>query len=351
MRKPILTISDIQFHAYKQYSRLVGGRNSRLLDIQGAWEYAIDAAVSNDCGVILIPGDVFEIRGALKPSVFNQVTALMQDAIDRGFEIVAIPGNHDMEHYEGGDTAIDTWSFLSPNITMENRCTVLKSADIIERGGYRIAGIPYIHDIEKFKKTFLDISESDPDVTMIHQGVDDFDATGILKTGITAQWLADNNQGIILCGHYHDAKRLGRVVNVGALVQHRHSDEGQERGAWVIPNVQDPDKIEFYPIQGPRFITVDSKAAINGNCKDSFVRVKAKNMKEAEKLKKLAADAGALGVSVQIEREFVTAHDKTVQLSTPRNMLGEYLDIVPKFGPKKAEILNLFDKVCLGRQA
>jgi len=87
---------------------------------------------------------------------------------------------------------------------------------------------------------------------MIHQGIDNFDPTGVLKTGLTAKWLEDHSQALILCGHYHNMMQAGRVINVGALVQHRASDEGQQRGCWVIGNAKDVASATFHSIEGPR---------------------------------------------------------------------------------------------------
>lgn len=351
MKRPILAISDPQFHSYKAHSKVVGGANSRLVEIQTAWERAIEIGKRFDCGLIAVPGDVFEVRGALKPSVFNHVTQDIAATLEAGFDMVAIPGNHDMEHYVAGDSAIDTWSLLRGNPSKGSRCEIITKPGVVEIAGYKVLGIPYINDTARFKDVFRQLNqEGDPDVILIHQGIDDFDPTGSITTGLSVKWLEEESKALILAGHYHNVMRSGRVINVGALVQHRASDEGQRRGCWVIEDVEHPGDAVFHPIDGPRFLTVTGKNGINGGCKDAFVVVKAKSIKDGEKLKKLAEDAGAASVTVQVEKVFVPAHTQTIQISTPHKMLGDYLDIAPHMTPHKGDIMNLFQKVCIGAQ-
>lgn len=350
MRPPILVISDVQFHNFKQHSTTVGGVNSRLLQQIGAWEDAIEIGLGAGCKMLVIPGDVFEIRGQIKPSVFNRVTQLIFEALHKGLDVVSIPGNHDMEHFEAGESAIDTWDLLYVERfggTPQRDSAVVREPRVIVMGGYRIAGIPYIHNVEKFKEVFKEIGGQEPEITLIHQGVDDFDNTGTLTTGLTAKWLEDHCPGRIICGHYHFPMNKGRVLNPGALVQHRFSDEGSARGCWVV--YDSLDEPEFHRIKSPEFVTWRDHGATHlPKAENNFVRVITKSVREGEKIRKTAMDAGALSVIVQVEKEFKTAHEKTVAMGKPREMLGEYLDLEAKFNPHKAAILGLFDKVCLG---
>lgn len=346
MKTPVLVISDIQFHAYKAHSRLINGVNSRLLDQMDAWRQAVSLGRERGCRLLLVPGDVFEVRGSIKPSIFNRVTTLIVETLKQGFDIAVIPGNHDMEHLEAGESAVDSWDHLS--VGSEARaCKVFKAPGAADFGGYRVLGIPYMHDVEAFKETFKRISASEsPDITMIHQGLDNFNTHDASpRTGLTAEWLEDNNTGIIVCGHYHwpGISTGGRVVNVGALVQHRFSDEGSERGCWVLES----DGFKFFGIESPRFITVTRARRIGRECRGSIVRIRASSVREAERLRKKVEEAGALSVTVEIEKEFTSAHEKTVAITSPRAMLGEYLDIMEKYKHRKEDILKLFDRICL----
>ncbi len=160
-----------------------------------------------------------------------------------------------------------------------------------------------------------------------------------------AKWLEENCHGLIVCGHYHAPGQTGRVINVGALVQHNFGDEGSERGFWVLEDSTGGAKSNFLRSTHPEFVTWNGKT--RPDPKGNFVRVKARNLKEADKQRQKATDLGALSVVVEIEKEFKTAHEKTIELSTPRKMLIDYLEIVDKHDHRKEAIIDLFDRVCL----
>jgi len=348
MKPPVLVVSDIQFHTYKAHSKLIDGVNSRLLDQINAWRQAVAVGLQEGCRLFLIPGDVFEVRGNIKPSVFNRVTALLMETMAQGFDVGIIAGNHDMEHFEAGESAIDSWSYLRTGSGADfKECTVFKRPGLHELGGYKVLGIPYIHDTDTFRETFKRLSELTlPEITMIHQGVDNFNSDGAYPvTGLTAEWLEAHNPGIILCGHYHrpGLSQGGRVVNVGALVQHRFSDEGSDRGCWIVSE----ESKRFVKIESPLFVTVNSRTHIGPDCRGAFVRIRATSSKEAETLRKQAEEEGALSVVVEIEKEFKTAHDKTISMTSPRKMLAEYLEMIEKYKDRKTKIIDLFDRVCL----
>jgi DNA repair exonuclease SbcCD nuclease subunit len=347
MRSPVLVVSDIHFHAFKQHSKLIDGVNSRLLDQIRAWRQAVELGQARGCSLMLIAGDVFEVRGSIKPSVFNRVTSLVMETLARGFDIGVVPGNHDMESFGAGESATDSWDYLKDSLS-SRRCKVFKAPELVRMGGYKILGIPYCHDVKDFKETFGRLGRTlSPDITVIHQGLDNFNTdSSYPATGITAEWLEENNPGVILSGHYHNPGRSvgGRVINVGGLVQHRFSDEGRARGCWIISE----NSFEFITLDSPRFITIDASQTrrrlddLYGN----FVRIRAGKPGEAEDLRRRVEAAGALSVVVEIEREFKSAHERTVSLGAPREMLSEYLDIADRYKNRKDAILSLFDRIC-----
>lgn len=342
----ILALSDPHFHAFKQHAHLVGGINSRFLDQVAAWSQALKIASDEGCRVIAIPGDLFDIRGSIKPSIYNPVTKLIQEAIDEDFEIVVIPGNHDMEHFENGESAVDSWDMISCNLETGSSCHVLKGAEFVEVAGLKIGGIPYKPDTEVFKAEFLKLAAGAPDVILIHQGIDDFNDGTYPATGLSEVWLLDNFKGWTLCGHYHNPKwRKGsRVINVGALLQHRVNDEGSICGCWTLTaNGSEPD---FHAVVSPQFVTLDTTCKDWSKARGAFVRIKAKGVKEADKLRDKARAAGAASVVVMIEREFVSSHETPVKIATPREMLSQYLDMNPKYAGRAKAILEMYDKVC-----
>lgn len=346
----VVVISDPHFHAFRQHSRIEDGVNTRLLDQLGVLTQVVDAAAVKGCSTMLICGDVFEVQGVIKPSVFNAVTgSVYQILVDYGLDIVAIPGNHDLETYNGSETAICSWDVLTSGDKSPATVKVIRSPGWVQRNGWKILGIPYMKNNEEFKEVFAKMSmDNEPDITMIHQGVDDFAGPNLPETGITARFLEKNNNGWVFCGHYHNPRCRGRIVSVGAPIHHRADDEGSQRGYWIL---KQDGTLQFFETEFPRFVTLTETdlGSHKEEClKGNYVRIKAKSAKAGQKLKELAMKKGALSVgSVEIERTFTTAHEKTVTLSSPRAMLSEYLDIVGKDAGQKGRVMELFDRLCM----
>jgi len=352
MKSNMLVISDFHFHNYKQHSTQINGVNSRFLDVRDVWQEAIEIAKDNDCDVICICGDVFHVRGHLRPSVFNRVFDLFVEAAAEGFRFALIPGNHDMENYNGGATAIDALGHIEEQHGAKS-VFVLKERGA-HVGGWRILGIPYYHKTEDFKQAYeAQLSVGKADIILIHQGIDTFcSASGIPDTGLTAEYLAEKAPGAwIFAGHYHDPKQIAgstvqQVVNVGAPLQHSFGDEGSVRGCWIL---RPDDTVQLVPLEAPQFVTFHAagrwKKSIAEESKGNFVRIKADSLKRAEQWKERCLEGGALSVSIIIEKEYQSAHERPIKLSAPRKMLGEFVDKFPEYAAKKDQLLSLFDEV------
>ena len=343
MGKKILLLGDPQFHNYKAHSTLIEGVNSRLLNIEQAWQDAIEQGVKSGCDLALVCGDIFEVRGSIRPSVYNRVFGLMQYMASQ-MRVVMIAGNHDMEHYRGGDTAIDAFGAI-------HGITVLKPPYGHEfRGGTRIFGIPYVHRIDEFKAIYEKLcSDERPDIIMIHQGIDDFDLTGhIPETGVTVEYLNEHKpeDAWVFSGHYHTHKVDGRIVMVGAPVQHMFSDEGQLRGYMIFD--PEADRVRFHELSAPEFVTITSKKQLPA-AKGNFVRIQAKRLADANRLAAGAKDAGALSVVARVEKTFATAHEKTIKVSSNvRKMLTDYIEIMgDRYDGRGPAILKKFEEICL----
>ena len=346
MKNPLLHISDPHFHAHKSHATIVNGSNSRLQDIKKAVYEAAKIGKSRGVEIMVISGDIFHVRGSLKTSVFNETFALFKSLAREGWNFVMIPGNHDMEDYKGGHTGIDMFETINGCYVMQGRGFARLSLR-----GWDFLGIPYIHKVDEFKETFKEAHAANHDidentVILIHQYVDEYLDPSIPKFGLTKKWLEANTPGKVFSGHYHNPCEMGRVVNVGAPIQHNFKDEGTKRGCWI----NDGNDVEFIPIDvTPKFVTIESKRDLKSKGVDgNFVRVKVKTLATAKKLRDEALDGGALDVSIQVEKKFVTAHEKTVAINAdPRKMIKDYMDMFPeKFGGKENKTLEMYEKIC-----
>lgn len=336
-------ISDLHYHNYKSHSVLENGINSRCKHVDMAVEAAMRLCKDMEVDLFTCTGDVFHERGRIRPSVFNmafnrfkQMAQVAPIAIDIG--------NHDMEDFRLGASSVDTFESI-------DRCYVFGGSDGYSRldvRGIGIIGIQYFHKTDDFKRVFEEAigKWGNPDIVMIHQGIDDFDHHGIPETKITCEYLRSVTSSWVLSGHYHSPQSDGKIINVGAPLQHSFGDEGIERGCWVIDT--DADKATFHPLDvTPKFVTVQSKTDISNGVDGSFVRVVAKTPRTAKTLEKAAQAAGALSVATYVDKEYTTAHQQTVAISTnPKKMVSDFCDLVPKFKPKKDDIVSMWERVC-----
>lgn len=347
MKSPLTVISDPHFHVYKTHATIEGGINSRQLHIETAVVDAVKAGASRGSRILVITGDIFHIRGSLKTTTFNRVFDLFSRIARSGWKIVMIPGNHDMEDFRGGYTAIDTLGEIKG-------CYVLRGFDgfaRLEVDDWKFLGFQYVHKPDEFKEKFVEghkfFGDIDKDhVILIHQGLSDFDSTGHASQ-VSCEWLRQNTPGTIVCGHFHgpECNKLDRILQPGAPLQHSFGDEGSDRGCWIVREDQGP---EFVPLASPKFITVRTKKDLD-QVSGNFVRVQCKTMKTAKALSTEAMNLGALDVTVQVDKEFTTAHEVTVKInSDPKRMLADYMAIFSdKYAGQESKVLSLYEKICL----
>jgi len=252
-------------------------------------------------------------------------------------------GNHDMEDSTLGASSIDTFDAIPGVYVMGGTA----GYSMLEIRDMRILGVQYFHKTEDFKRAFeAGLAEyPNPDVVMMHQGIDDFNGTGMPDTKLTCEYIKSKTDAWVLCGHYHFPNRNGKIINVGAPLQHTFGDEGSERGCWTI----DTDGgAKFYPLNvTPKFKTIRDK----GDIKDvagCFVRIIAKTLRSANALQKAAEDAGALFSKAVIDKEYTTAHAATVKAtSDPKMMIGDFCKLVPRLEPHTDKIVAMWERVCL----
>lgn len=344
MKYPAMFIGDTHFHNYKSHSTINEmGMNSRLADGLIAFEQAHSKAIEAGCKLMCITGDVFHVRGTMKPSVFNEVSREISCIVHSGIDVVIIAGNHDFENFNYGTVSIDALGYIHHG---DKGVYAIMKPTVFDVQGYQILGIPYIHNVDEFKKTYEKWSnDTNPDITLIHQGVDDFRPTKDMpETGITATYLEKYNRGVIFAGHYHMPSKWGRVLNVGAPYQQNFNDEGISMGCWV----GNDEGVTFHELDAPKFITIDDKFKEWDKLRHNIVRVTGKKVAKVEKLIESAKAAGAISVVSKLEKEFKSVHEAPIKISTPVQMLSVFIDSQERYKPYKEKLMSLFEKVCAG---
>jgi DNA repair exonuclease SbcCD nuclease subunit len=343
----IIAISDPHFHPFQQFSELIDGVSSRLLDVKRTFDAAVDLGVKEGCQLMLIPGDIFHVRGSVKPSVLNIVLGCFERAMEN-FPVVVIPGNHDMEDKEGGPTAVDFLRTL-PNVYVMGQPSRLTIRDL------PICGIPYQHNLAAFENAVKGLDERlrNCNVFMVHQGIDDLADKGVPETGLTVKKLREllGEDCLILAGHYHRPLAQQNVVQVGAPLQHNFGDEGQERGAWVFELSEEGKLIssKFLPINvAPKFETVtddyeSSMMLRPGRYEGSFLRLKLSSAVEAKKAIELIKPKAA---TVVIEREYSSVHGVAMKIGSVQEMVGKFFELSGVDVDEAANALKLYTEIC-----
>lgn len=343
----ILVTADWHFHPFKAFSCIgEDGVNSRLADIARAWRWCLEQAKKEGCEVMCAAGDLFHVRGQLKPSVVNVVLGCISDAVDRyGMRLVMIPGNHDMEDFRGGPTAVDLFGGMMGVHVLHDR--------VVEINGVKFMGIPYRHDVEEFLRVARELREAHDlqpgrAVVLCHQGLDDVAEKGTPPTGLYATYLRAvfGSDIPVFLGHYHRPFRVDEIVQVGAPIQHSFSSEGRRTGCWIYDTTEGIWHLEN--CNSPKFLTIYSER--DGWDHGDFLRVINSDLKKAERIAEESLIRGAGGVITQIVRDAAEyrATEEAVGMEprSVRSMVERYVSGQPDMEPYSARILSLYDEVC-----
>jgi len=345
MGSPIVIMSDPHFHNWKSHSKVgPDGMNSRLADGLGCLAQVRKIIKEVGAKSLIIGGDLFHVRGHLKPSVLTAVADAIGDVTNDGIDILIVAGNHDQEDFKGGATAIDTLGNI-PGVTVMTKPT---NGSIF---GRRVTVVPYFKNIEEFKAVYFDYMRLfDPDIVLIHQGIDALTpgTPDPVAVGIDFSWLVANTPGsaMVFSGHYHTPQVNGRFVNIGSPYQQTFNDEGVQMGCWVL-YPDEENRLDFRPLDAPTFRTIDEKFKDWPTLKNCIVRLRVKTATKGKLLCDRAMEHGAVDAIAIIEREFTTAHERPIVLNTPEKMFDDYVLTNPKYAGIGGRLKKLFKDICL----
>lgn len=204
-----------------------------------ALQAVIDTAITRDVDVLTIGGDLFDrpedvetLRGDLRTDLFS----------DLPFEILLIPGNHDIDAFRG-------------DLFFGDACTVMAEPQAqfatwaSTDNSLRIVGIPYQETVTD--ELLLALSQREPfdgtDVLLFHGSVDapiNGDAgeeAAHRYFPITQDQLADLQFDFYLAGHYHTAHKLhfetgSEFAYPGTPASTRTSETGRRRVVSLDPD-------------------------------------------------------------------------------------------------------------------
>lgn len=258
----ILCFSDLHAHNYREFDEKTDFTGSKRLDnILETLEYIKVYCVKKDINTILFAGDLFHVRAKVDTVVFNSIYDKMKEISDEGIAIIAIPGNHD----DKDNSDLPQHSLHAFN-DIKNMKVVDKLDTISLDTEHSVTCVRYSKNTQMIKDFINNINPEQlgkKPILLGHLGIDGgYVGKGSypMAEAFSVEDLRPDLFNFIILGHFHRAQILGgyqHVYYTGAPIQHSFSDEGENKGFYIIDT--DKGNKEFVPIDNPKFITVTSE--------------------------------------------------------------------------------------------
>ena len=293
--------SDWHCHSWSQFATMNDGINSRLASIMMEIERQAVEAQKVDAHSIYVAGDIFHVRGSIKPTVFNPIAEMLAYcAKNYEVEFILMPGNHDLEsaETESMSSAITSLSAID-GVRVVNAPTIFKEDGVIMIPWHSTReGLTSV--IEEMVASVKNPSEYD---LILHTGINGV-IMGMPDHGWAAEELATFGFGRVFCGHYHNHKSFdlnpttygdAGVVSIGATTHQTWSDVGTKAGFLVV----DYESFRHVESAAPIFKDFTALEDID-EVKDNFIRVRGIELEESEirGMREEIMSAGAKGVII-----------------------------------------------------
>ena len=337
MSKPILIFSDPHYHDFSQFSTInEKGLNSRLADTLRATGEAYKALRAAGGVRAICAGDIFHVRGKVKPSVLNPTADLFHTLhYGAGYRTYAISGNHDLE--------TDKSSALNSSITALRNTGMSVWSDgpgsaLID--AVSVTFVPWEPDLKKLRKYIAAEHPAHPgypSALVLHAPLNGV-IKGLPDHGLTPEDFKDCKYDKVFIGHYHNHKsfKVGdcEVISVGALTHQNFGDT--ENKAGYLLWYPDTGVVEHHETPAPKFVRVfaDDVEDIDPSAvQDNYVKVVDgyfDDPTEIQSIKDTMTLKGAKAVIVEgiTKRPAVTRSSTATTSTAPtiHSILGDYVE-------------------------
>lgn len=268
-----IIFSDLQAHNYSQYSYLIDGVNSRLMDVLSVLRDIKKYAIKNGIKNILFCGDLFEAKSKIDIDVYVRVFNEFKLFKEAGLNIYGIVGNHDM-YLRDGDINLHSLRPFSSVIEILNRSGVC-----IPNGKRKVMvyGLSFTDNLKNLIQYVNNIpNDNQYKILLLHCDIDgakvgpnDYRLKGSIKKDSfdykKFKW--------VFLGHFHNYQCITKnMLYVGSPLQHNMGDRGFERGFLVL-DVEN-NITNRVITNSPTFIKVKYKGVVKGNFDNNFVEVR-----------------------------------------------------------------------------
>jgi DNA repair exonuclease SbcCD nuclease subunit len=329
-------LADIHAYGSTIYSGTgADGVNTRLALILSELRRAARTLKAQGGSVMFIAGDIFHTRGSIDPEVLNPLRETIEDILDFGIDIHAIPGNHDLKSKDSRALSSQIENLAQISIAGGIfRC--YNEAIVVGLQDHPFGFVPWRNSIDDLKTDLEALKAAYPKPedmhVFIHAGIDGV-LSGMPAHGLTDADLAAYGFKRVYAGHYHNhvVFLAGKVVSVGATTHHNWGDVGTRAGFLIVDT--DADTVTFYDTQAPKFcdLTGLDELDMELECKGNYVRFRGPTMTQTEinELRDQFRKWGALGVSIEVPKATVAtraAATPTGKGVTLDQSVGNFID-------------------------
>lgn len=327
-------LSDIHAHAHSVFSGApVDGVNGRLAITLWEIERAADVLLKEGGSTMIIAGDIFHTRGVIDPEVLNPTRACFERVIERGIDIMAIPGNHDLKSRDTSELSSAIQNLAQIGIS-GGSFRVINEPKLIPNHLMSHAFVPWRYTKDELMADLKQLAEHPATVlsltdVFIHAGIDGV-LSGVPGSGLTKAELAAFGFRHVFAGHYHNHTDLGDgVVSIGATAHHNWGDVGTRAGFLIVNGATGDFK--FHDNLAPRFMDISgmSEEDMELTCPGNYVRFRGPQMtnEQVNEFRNQLNKWGARGVSIEVPRVSVAARPTSVikGLSLKESIAG-YVD-------------------------
>lgn len=283
--------SDLHAHTFKDFDSVTDLTGSQRLDnIVATLEYIRDDCYKRDIKHVLFAGDMFHIRSKVNTVVYNAIYDTIKSFNHFGIEIIAIAGNHDQnDNSDVPAHSLHTFNDL-PGVTVYGHQYIHQLVGDSPLDMVNIYCVPYSKNAQRTKDWLANLEK--PEVTLFsniclfHLGIDGgFVGKGNypMADAFKIEDLRPDFFKYIVGGHFHKHQFLGghpHAFYTGAPIQHSFSDEGEDKGYFIIDTSKRYD-VQFVPVPNPKFITLTVSDIVNLDMQEladegHYVRIVAK---------------------------------------------------------------------------
>lgn len=321
-------ISDTHINNWKNFDSPSNDRISRRLKEQiDVFRRAVDIFVENDVDAIYHGGDWVHQVGIVQNEVVNVIFDLIGYIKDSGLVIYSVVGNH--------DTPVRVNPPKSCLIT--NLINGIMHEDAVPslRG---VAAVNYYDEVDYDKLAGYDL-------VILHKTpmgckVGDYG----FEEGVDWQRIAKQNK-FVMFGHIHQTQQLGDNCWVIGAPYHMTFGDSGDRGVWIVDTEVG---VKFFPIESPKFLTVDTPDQVkeDGNyyrVLNSESKIDNDRVVSVITPKKFDERIKALGFH-EILQEWLKLNDKdSTYLEVVKDILTEKISLVKNFFKGRLMEVNISD--------